>query len=201
VLDQKGCMYVPHVLALQVGQPLIVKNSDPFLHNVHALSNTNPAFNFGQNKDPGRKIDPMRAAETFRVKCDVHPWMSANFHVFEHPFFAVSKEDGSFAIENVPPGTYKVTAVHERFGTQTKDVTVEAGKPLTADFTFSEASARSAGPPVMKLLTMGMLIAGNGAPVPAPAHSKPSACPSCPPLAASRTNAAASAKPQAAASN
>jgi hypothetical protein len=114
--------------------------------------------------------------------------MSAMFHVFEHPYFAVSKEDGSFAIENVPPGTYKVTAVHERFGTQTKDVTVEAGKPLTADFTFSEGSARSGAPPVMKLLTMGMLFAGERATAPAPA--KPAVCPSC-----------SIAKPQAAASN
>ncbi|HEV2292541.1 MAG TPA: c-type cytochrome [Tepidisphaeraceae bacterium] len=179
VLDQRGCMYVPHVLAAQVGQPIVVKNSDPFLHNVHALSTINPAFNFGQNKDPGRNIGSMKAPEVFRVKCDVHPWMSANFHIFEHPFFAVSAADGSFSIENVPPGTYKLTATHERFGTQTKDVTVEAGKPLAVEFTFGDATARFTPSPVVKLMTMAMLSAGS-----APAAAvKPPACPSCAPQA------------------
>jgi cytochrome c551/c552 len=190
VLDQKGCMYIPHVLAMQVGQPIIIKNSDPTLHNVHSQSTVNPAFNFGQPKDPGRNIGSMKAAETFRVKCDVHPWMSANFHVFDHPFFAVSGTDGSFAIDNVPPGTYKLTAVHERLGTQTKDVTVEAGKPLTVDLTFGEGAAARIGPsPVMKLMTMAMLGAGGtgipGATKPASVQARAS-CPSCASKAASK---------------
>lgn len=180
VLDQRGCMYFPHVLAAQVGQPIVVKNSDPFLHNVHALATINPAFNFGQpNKNPGQNIGSMKAAETFRVKCDVHPWMSAQFHVFEHPFFAVSAADGSFAIENVPPGTYKLTAVHERFGTQTKEVTVEPGKPLTAEFTFSDDSAGLNPSPLMKLVTLAMLGAGGTT----SQVQKPAACASCAPQA------------------
>jgi hypothetical protein len=98
-------------------------------------------------------------------------------HVFEHPFFAVSAADGSFAIENVPPGTYKLTAWHERFGTQAKDVTVEAGKPLTAEYTFGETSARVAPPsPVMKVMTLAMLGATAGPPK---AASKPPPCPTC----------------------
>jgi hypothetical protein len=157
---------------------VVVKNSDPFLHNVHSMASVNPAFNFGQpNKDPGKNIGAMKAAEQFRIKCDVHPWMSAHMHVFEHPFFAVSAADGSFAIENVPPGTYKLTAWHERFGTHAKDVTVEAGKPLTADFTFSDATARANPPlPVMKVVTLAMLGATAG---PQDAASKPPPCPTC----------------------
>src|SRR6266545_3483297 len=85
VLDQKGCMYEPHVLGMMVGQEFLIKNDDEFLHNVHSLASTNPAFNFAQpNKDEGKKVEPMKAAEIFRVKCDVHPWMSAYIGVFEH---------------------------------------------------------------------------------------------------------------------
>src|SRR4051794_17491663 len=75
VLDQKGCQYSPHVMAVMVGQPIAVRNDDPFLHNVHSLAIDNPAFNFGQpNVDPGKKVDPMKVAERFKIKCDVHPW-------------------------------------------------------------------------------------------------------------------------------
>ena len=104
MLDQKGCQYVPHVLAVMVGQPIIVKNSDPFLHNVHSLAIDNPAFNFGQpNKStPAARSPPMKVAERFKIKCDVHPWMSAYVNVFEHPYFAVTKEDGTFAIPGQP---------------------------------------------------------------------------------------------------
>jgi hypothetical protein len=112
--------------------------------------------------------------------------MSAFVHVFEHPFFAVSKPDGSFAIENVPPGTYKVTAWHEKFGTQTKEVTVEAGKPLAAEFTFSEASARANFvSPAVKLVTLAML--GGATPRDA---AKAASCPSCSPPAPSGNRAA-----------
>jgi cytochrome c551/c552 len=195
VLDQKGCMYEPHVLALQIGQPMVIRNDDPFLHNVHSLATVNEAFNFAQpNKDPGKPAPPMKAVEQFRVKCDVHPWMAAYVHVFDHPFFAVSKPDGTFAIENVPPGAYKVTAWHEKFGTQQKDVTVEAGKPPTIEFTFSQGSAMLRPSPVMKVVTLAMLGASGAA----PEKVKPMPCPTCSPLAASRTNRSSTATPQAA---
>src|SRR5207253_5146193 len=97
--DQKGCMYSPHVLAMMVGQDLVVKNSDPFLHNVHSLAQSNVAFNQGQpNIDPGKDMGPQKSAETFHVKCDVHPWMSAYVAVLDNPFFDVTKDDGSFNI-------------------------------------------------------------------------------------------------------
>jgi hypothetical protein len=182
-------MYEPHVLAVQVGQPMVIRNDDPFLHNVHAQSNVNPPFNFGQpNKDPGKPIDPMKAPEQFRVKCDVHPWMSAYIQVFEHPYFAVSKADGTFTIENVPPGTYKLTAWHERFGQQQKDVTVEAGKPLTVDLTFSEGSAMLNTSPVMRIVTMAMFGATTADAKSEPA--KPYVCPTCSAKAAAKKVAA-----------
>jgi hypothetical protein len=189
VLDQKGCMYEPHVLAAQIGQPMLIRNDDPFLHNVHSLATVNEAFNFGQpNKDPGKPVPPMKAPEQFRVKCDVHPWMSAYIQVFEHPYFAVSKADGTFTIENVPPGTYKLTAWHERFGQQQKDVTVEAGKPLTVDLTFSEGSATLIPSPVMKIVTMAML--GAGTTEAKTEAAKSYVCPTCSAKAAAKKLAA-----------
>jgi len=134
VLDQHGCMYEPHVLAIMTGQEFKVKNDDSFLHNVHSLATTNPPFNFGQpNKDEGKSVDPMKAAEYFRVKCDVHPWMNAYIGVFEHPFFAVTKPDGTFAIKTagLPDGDYTVTFWHEKFASDTpaeEKVTVKDGK-------------------------------------------------------------------------
>jgi hypothetical protein len=133
VLDQKGCMYEPHVMAMMTGQPFKVKNDDPFLHNVHSLATVNPPFNFGQpTKDEGKDVDPMKAAEYFRVKCDVHPWMSAYIGVFEHPFFAVTKPDGTYTIKTagLPDGDYTLTFWHEKYATDPVEekITVKDGK-------------------------------------------------------------------------
>src|SRR4051812_13111575 len=133
VLDQKGCMYEPHVLAMMAGQEFSIKNDDPFLHNVHSLAATNPTFNFAQpNKDEGKKVDPMKAAEIFRVKCDVHPWMSAYIGVFEHPFFAVTKEDGKYSIntKGLADGDYTLQIWHEKFATTPMEekISVKDGK-------------------------------------------------------------------------
>jgi hypothetical protein len=137
VLDQRGCMYEPHVLGVMVGQALLIRSDDPFLHNVHSLAEQNPAFNFGQpNRDPGRGVEPMKVPETFKVKCDVHPWMGAWVAVFDHPYFSVTNDQGTFAIPALPPGKYTLTAWHESLGEQKQDVTVEEGKPLELEFSF-----------------------------------------------------------------
>ena len=158
-LDQKGCQYHPHVVAVMVGQSLLVKNDDNFLHNVHALSIDNPAFNFGQpTKDTnGRKVDPMKTAERFKVKCDVHPWMGAHVAVFEHPYFAVSKEDGTFKIPgNLPDGEYTIHAWHEKLGEKEIKVNVSGGKAEGADFSFAaQARADEEGnPAAVKLASL-----------------------------------------------
>jgi hypothetical protein len=115
----------------------MIRNSDGFLHNVHALSTENPAFNFGQpSVDPGKPVDPLKAPETFRVKCDVHPWMSAYVVGLEHPFFGTSDAEGNFSIKDLPPGEYTLTAWHEQLGTKEVPVKVEAGKSAKVEVKF-----------------------------------------------------------------
>ena len=135
VLDQEGCRYMPHVFGVQVGQPLEIRNSDPTLHNVHAVPKINEEFNFGQPikgmKSTGA-FDKPEVMVSFR--CDVHGWMNAYASVVTHPFFAVSKNDGTFEIKGLPAGTYTIEAWHERLGTQTQKVTVSAKAGATANF-------------------------------------------------------------------
>ncbi len=145
VLDQKGCRYVPHVFGVQVGQPIEIVNNDPTLHNIHAMPKTNSEFNTAQ------PIQGMKTTHTFTAKeadvvvpfkCDVHGWMNASVGVLDHPYFAVSKADGSFSIPNLPPGTYTLAAWHERLGTQTQSITVAAKDSKSdANFTFKAAGA------------------------------------------------------------
>jgi hypothetical protein len=138
VLDQHGCMYSPHVLPVMVGQPIMIRNSDSFLHNVHSLSQTNPSFNFAQpNADAGKAVEPLKASETFRVKCDVHPWMSAYIVAVDNPYFAVSGEDGKFSLAGLPDGEYTLVAWQEQLGTKEIPVKVEAGKAADVKITFT----------------------------------------------------------------
>ena len=141
VLDQEGCRYEPHVFGVFVGQPVEIHNSDPTLHNVHAIPKVNDEFNRGQQANmPAftRTFDDPEIGLPFR--CDVHGWMRAYANVVTHPFFAVTKEDGSFEIRGLPPGTYTVEAWHERLGTQSQQVTISDGSPsTTAAFAFKPA--------------------------------------------------------------
>ena len=136
-IDQQGCTYVPHVVGLQVGQPLEVTNSDPTLHNVHPLPRSNVEWNKSQAAGAGA-IDETFAKPEFMipVKCNIHPWMRAYVNVVEHPFFAVTDENGAFTIDGLPPGTYTLTAVRENKGTQEFQFTVAAGESAAAEFTF-----------------------------------------------------------------
>lgn len=137
-LDQNGCMYSPHVLGVMVGQTLEIKNSDATLHNVHSLPKNSKQFNNAMPlKDSTIKKKFTSEEVMVRMKCDVHPWMSAYIGVLSHPFHAVSSEDGTFTIEGLPAGTYTVAAWHERLGTQEASVTVADGAAATADFTFA----------------------------------------------------------------
>jgi Carboxypeptidase regulatory-like domain len=140
-INQQGCLYHPRIQGMMVNQGLVIKNSDPTLHNIHALPKTNQEFNQGQ------PFQNMQFEKTFtkpevmvHFKCDVHPWMSAYIGVLDHPFFAVTKEDGSFSIPNLPPGKYTLEAWHEELGTQDQDITVAAGAPVTANFDFKPKS-------------------------------------------------------------
>ena len=142
VLDQEGCRYEPHVFGVFVGQPVEIHNSDPTLHNVHAIPKENDEFNFGQQpKTPPRTraFDEPEIGVPFR--CDVHGWMRAYANVVTHPFFAVTKEDGTFEIKGLPAGTYTIEAWHERLGTQAQQVTISESSPsVTASFAFTPAA-------------------------------------------------------------
>jgi hypothetical protein len=138
VLEQKGCMYRPHVIALQTNQKLSVVNSDATTHNIHP----SPANNRESNtiQPPGVPLELSFAREEIAipVKCNVHPWMRGYIAVFKHPFFAVTGKDGSFELKNLPPGTYTITAWHGKLGTQSQKVTVSAGQSQTLDFAFKQ---------------------------------------------------------------
>jgi plastocyanin len=142
-LDQKGCVYEPHVQGIMVGQPYRILNSDGILHNVHALPKVNRSFN--KPMPPTMKETTAtfeKPEEVFQIKCDVHPWMLAYVGVFTHPFFSVTRPDGKFTISGLDPGTYTITAWHERLGTQTATVTVGANETKTQDFKFTTPGAK-----------------------------------------------------------
>jgi hypothetical protein len=136
-LDQHGCQYRPHVFGMQAGQPLKVLNSDGTLHNIHALPKKNAEFNIGQpfkGMETVKKFDSVEMP--IRFKCDVHKWMGAYTGVFNHPFFAVTNDQGAFEIKNLPPGNYVIEAWHEKYGTQTQNVTITGTDAKTVDFNF-----------------------------------------------------------------
>jgi hypothetical protein len=138
VFDQKNCQYTPHVLAMDVGQVFKVTSSDQTAHNIHP--NPNPMTGnipWNQSQPPGAPPveKSWKAPEMIEVKCNIHPWMHGWFAVVKGPY-ATTDANGTYTIENVPPGNYTVTAWQETYGTQTQKVTVAAGAPAKADFTF-----------------------------------------------------------------
>jgi hypothetical protein len=136
-LDQKACHYVPHVLGIRVTQPLEISNSDPTLHNVHAVAETNREFNQGQPIQGMKNTVAFTAPEVMLpFKCDVHSWMNAYVGVVNHPYFAVTGNGGKFELKTVPPGTYTIEAWHEKLGRQTQSVTVGEKDNKEITFTF-----------------------------------------------------------------
>jgi plastocyanin len=140
-LDQKGCQYVPHVQGIMVGQPYRILNSDGILHNVHALPKVNPSFNQPMPATMKEKTVTFSKPEhVFLIKCDVHPWMMAYIGVFTHPFFSATGTDGKFTISGLDPGTYEITAWHEKLGERKATITVGANETKTQDFKFAVAT-------------------------------------------------------------
>lgn len=147
-LDQDGCVYHPHVLGLQTGQTLTIRNSDGILHNINASPSENRGFNISQPTNMTSDRTFSQQEVMIPVRCDVHGWMEAYIGVLPHPYYAVTAEDGSFRIENLPAGDYVVETWHERYGTQTLNVSVVAQQDAQADFTYSESMAASAVVPL-----------------------------------------------------
>lgn len=138
-IDQKGCNYNPHVLALMTGQRLQVANSDQTTHNINAAPKRNRRWNESQSAGASPFTEEFVRAEIgIPVKCNVHPWMKAYISVFSHPYFQVTGEDGSFKIDNVPPGTYTLTAWHELYGVKEQNITIKEKREQTVAFTFTD---------------------------------------------------------------
>lgn len=137
-LTQRRCEYEPHVLGIMVGQPLQVTNEDPTTHNIHAMPKDNHSWNVSQQPGSQPLTERFTHPEIIiPVKCNQHPWMKAYIGVTTNPFYAVTGTDGAFTIQNLPAGQYTVRAWTATFGSQEKQVTVEAGKSVTVDFTFA----------------------------------------------------------------
>jgi plastocyanin len=137
-IDQQKCRYLPRVIGVRVGQPLQIRNGDPLLHNVRSDPEVNQPFNQGQ------PVQGMAYNHTFTtrevmvpIKCDVHAWMRSYVGAVEHPYFAVTGEDGAFSLPDLPPGTYTIAAWHERLGTRDQQVTLDAKDTKDVDFTFA----------------------------------------------------------------
>jgi len=137
LLDQSGCRYHPHVLGIQSGQTLIIRNSDGILHNIHPMPVNNRPFNLGQPVEMDSEKSFSTPEVMIPVECDVHDWMLGYIGVLSHPFFAVSGSDGSFSISGLPAGDYVVEAWHELYGTQTISVSVAEGGTEQIEFSYS----------------------------------------------------------------
>jgi len=139
VMDQKNCEYVPQIFAVQTGQKLSVKNSDPVLHNVHVQPTAagNKEDNKAQMAGSADLILSFDKPELFmKFKCDVHPWMFAWVSVFDHPYFAVSGKDGTFKIANVPAGKYTLEVAHRKAGTTKQEIEVKDGEPTKVELSL-----------------------------------------------------------------
>jgi len=140
-IDQAGCLYTPHVVAVQTNQFISVKNSDPTTHNIHPTPAVNREWNESQPQGAAALNKSFAREEVaIPVKCNVHPWMKSYIAVIGHPYFAVTDGKGGFTIKNLPPGDYTLEAWHEKFGTSTMKVTVAAKESKSADFTFKATS-------------------------------------------------------------
>ena len=140
---QKGCRYEPHVFGVRAGQEMLIRNEDELLHNIHATPFTNKEFNIGQpTKGLESRKTFSKAEIMIRIKCDVHPWMSAWAGVVDHPFFAVTDEAGGYSISGLSPGTYTVEVWHETYVSLSKDVEVGKAGDTSLDFIMEKRKRR-----------------------------------------------------------
>lgn len=140
-IDQKGCLYIPHVVGVMVGQSVRFTNSDPTMHNVHMTPTVagNEAVDISQPPNQGQDERTFHAPELMMpVRCNNHPWMQAFINVAANPFYAVSDASGHYVIRGVPPGTYTLAADQENLGEKTTTVTVAPKQTVTVDFTYGD---------------------------------------------------------------
>lgn len=141
-LDQNGCMFAPHVLAVMANQPIEIRNDDATVHNIHAMPSINRGWN--RSEEPGHppfQVSFPIPEHAIPIVCNVHPWMRAFVFVFDDPYFAVTTKTGTFALKNLPPGTYTVEAWQEKYGVQDRTVTLSAKESRSISFVFEANSS------------------------------------------------------------
>jgi plastocyanin len=136
-LDQQGCVFLPHVLVAPVGATVDVVNSDKALHNVRAQAGADRLFNYAM-PIPGHVVPTKLKKEgIFKLSCDVHPWMRGWLLALPTTRYAVSGEDGTYRIADLPPGKHKLKIWHERFGERDAEVEIAAGGTATHDVAYN----------------------------------------------------------------
>ena len=133
---QKGCRYIPHILALEVNQELKIINEDQTSHNIHPLPKLNREWNKSQPPGTPAISEKYDKAEFIPVKCNVHPWMHGTFAVLKNSHFAVTGDGGAFTLPNLLPGKYTITAWQESYGEQSQEVTITGSETKTISFVF-----------------------------------------------------------------
>lgn len=139
VLAQSGCLYHPHVLGIQVGQPLLLRNDDPLLHSIHTLAFANRNLCFGQpTQGLEQRVQFWNPEVMMQVRCDVHPWMKAWIGVLDHPYFAVTDAAGAYALPELPPGVYTVEVWHEAYRSVRQRVELRRGDQTVLNFRLDD---------------------------------------------------------------
>jgi Carboxypeptidase regulatory-like domain len=133
---QKGCQYLPHVVPMMVNQELRIENADPLSHNIHPLAKINHEWNRAQPAGTPALTEKFEKAEFIPVKCNVHAWMHTTFAVMKTSHYAVTGENGTFRLPDLPPGKYTLTAWHESYGTKSQDVSITGEQAQNVDFNF-----------------------------------------------------------------
>ena len=139
-MSQDKCVYVPHVVGMQVGDTLKITNGDSTMHNIHSLvmDSGDDWFNMAQPNQGDVYSRTAEWAGFYSMKCDVHSWMQSFICIVKNPFFSVSGADGGFSLANLPAGTYTLAAWHEKLGEQVQTVTVKDGETAEVSFTFKK---------------------------------------------------------------
>lgn len=135
-ISQRGCRYAPHIISVQTNQEVWVQNDDTVTHSVHPMAHVNAEWNRSQPPGTAPVVIRYTKPEFIRVKCELHPWMRGVLAVFKNSHHAVTDGNGAFTLPNLPPGKYTVTAWHELYGEQSKEITVAAGDNKPLDFVF-----------------------------------------------------------------
>lgn len=134
-IAQKDEQFVPHVVAVTTGSPVAFPNDDPFFHNVFSLSR-GATFNLGRYPSGSSRSETFKRPGIVKVFCEIHSHMSAVVRVFDHNWFTIPADDGSFALDDVPSGEHTIVAWHERIGERRDTITIRGGSATTINFTL-----------------------------------------------------------------